>query len=146
MEKLRLLYRKDKTAIAFDWHCLCVKFGQSRHRPFITGKNGPDFRNQSGRRWQLYQAGAEDTARMHKLISDTVLRLSKSIPEFSYFLYDYNFNDLKGRPLEGSGGTSHCCLWLPEFMRFEREGVNGIEWVNNVLKGKTTQIGKNLLI
>jgi len=83
---------------------------------------------------------------MHKLISDTVLRLSKSIPEFSYFLYDYNFNVLKGRPLEGSGGTSHCCLWLPEFMRFEREGVNGIEWVNNVLKGKTTQIGKNLLI
>jgi len=38
MEKLRQLYRKDKTAMAFDWHCLCVKFGQSRHRPFITGK------------------------------------------------------------------------------------------------------------
>ena len=91
-------------------------------------------------------AGAEDTARMHKIISDTVLRLSESIPEFSYFLYDYNFNDLKGRPLEGNGGTSHCCLWIPEFMSFEREGVNGIEWVNNVLEGKTTQIGQYLII
>ena len=83
--------------------------------------------------------------RMERIICGTVKRLSASIPDISYFLYNYNFNDIKGRPVESNGATSHCCLWIPEFMRFEREGCTGLQWVRNVIDGKTTQIGSNLL-
>ena len=89
---------------------------------------------------------AQATARMHSIVSETVKRLEKSVPTFSYFLYNYNFNDIKGRPEAFNGATSHCCLWVPEFMRFKREGCTGLDWVKNVLGGKTTQIGRNLLI
>ena len=83
--------------------------------------------------------------RMERIICGTVKRLSASIPDISYFLYNYNFNDIKGRPVESNGATSHCCLWIPEFMRFEREGCTGLQWVRNVIDGETTQIGRNLL-
>ena len=83
--------------------------------------------------------------RIESIICGTVKRLSASIPEFSYFLYNYNFNDIKGRPVAGNGATSHCCLWVPEFMRFTREGCTGLQWVKNVIDGKTTQIGRELL-
>ena len=89
---------------------------------------------------------AQATARMHRIISDTVKRLEKSVPNISYFLYDYDFNDLNGRPAAYNGGTSHCCLWVPEFMRFKREGCTGLDWIENILSGKTSQIGRNLLI
>ena len=89
---------------------------------------------------------AQATARMHRIISDTVKRLEKSVPNISYFLYDYDFNDLKGRPAAYNGGTSHCCLWVPEFMRFKREGCTGLAWIENILSGKPSQIGRNLLI
>ena len=83
--------------------------------------------------------------RMEQIIRDTVKRLSASIPGISYFLYNYNFNDIKGRPMASNGGTSHCCLWVPEFVRFEREGCTGLQFVKNVIEGKTTQIGRDLL-
>lgn len=84
--------------------------------------------------------------RMYQIISDTTRRLATTIPDFNYFLYDYNFNDLHGKPIKWNGATSHCCLWVPEFMRFKREGCTGLQWVKNVLEGKTTQIGKDLLL
>jgi len=87
----------------------------------------------------------EAAERMEQIICGTIDRLRGSIPGFSYFLYNYNFNDIKGRPIAGSGATSHCCLWVPEFMRFEREGCTGLQWVKNVMGGKPTQIGENLL-
>lgn len=88
----------------------------------------------------------EATERMHRIISDTVKRLRESVPTLSFFLYNYNFNDINGRPVAGNGATSHCCLWVPEFVRFEREGCTGLQWVKNVLNGKQTQIGADLLI
>ena len=88
----------------------------------------------------------EATERTHRIISDTVRRLKASIPTFSYFLYNYNFNDINGKPVPGNGATSHCCLWVPEFVRFEREGCTGLKWVQNVIDGKQTQIGSDLLL
>ena len=83
----------------------------------------------------------EATERMYRIISGTAERLKANIPGISYFLYDYNFNDIKGRPVAFNGATSHCCLWVPEFMRFKREECTGLDWVRNVVDGKTTQIG-----
>ena len=83
--------------------------------------------------------------RMEQIIRGTAKRLSASIPDISYFIYNYNFNDIKGRPMASNGATSHCCLWIPEFMRFEREGCTGLQWVKNVIEGKKTQIGRELL-
>ena len=87
----------------------------------------------------------EATERMEKIICHTVRRLRKSIPDLSYFLYNYNFNDIHGKPVPFNGATSHCCLWVPEFMRFSREGCSGLQWVKNVLEGRPTQIGEELL-
>ncbi|MCR4728642.1 MAG: hypothetical protein K5796_08345 [Lachnospiraceae bacterium] len=87
----------------------------------------------------------EAAERMERIICGTVKRLAASIPDLSFFLYNYNFNDIKGRPVAYNGATSHCCLWVPEFMRFEREGCTGLQWVKNVVDGKTTQIGRELL-
>ncbi len=69
----------------------------------------------------------EAAERMEEIICRTIRRLSGSIPDFSFFLYNYNFNDLRGRPVAFNGATSHCCLWVPEFMRFEREGCSGLQ-------------------
>ena len=88
----------------------------------------------------------EATERMHHIISDTVKRLNQSIPDISYFLYNYNFNDINGKPIKDNGGTSHCCLWMPEFVRFKREDCTGLKWIKNVMEGKTTKIGTDLLI
>ena len=88
----------------------------------------------------------EATERTHQLISQTVKRLQASIPTFSYFLYNYNFNDINGKPAKDNGATSHCCLWVPEFMRFKREGYTGIDWIKAVMEGKTVQIGKDLIV
>jgi hypothetical protein len=87
----------------------------------------------------------EATERMEQIICQTIRRLRKSIPDLSYFLYNYNFNDLHGKPVAFNGATSHCCLWVPEFMRFECEGCSGLQWTKNVLEGRTTRIGEKLL-
>lgn len=89
---------------------------------------------------------AQATARMHGIVSETVKRLEKSVPNISYFLYNYDFNDLRGKPVAFNSATSHCCLWVPEFMRFECEGCTGLDWIENVLSGRTSQIGGSLLI
>ena len=87
----------------------------------------------------------EATERMHEIVSDTVRRLKKSVPTLSFFLYDYNFNDINGKPVEFNGANSHCCLWVPEFMRFKREGYTGIQWLRGVVKGETIRIGESLI-
>ena len=88
----------------------------------------------------------EATERMHRIISGTIRRLKQSVPTFSYFLYNYNFNDINGKPVAFNGATSHCCLWVPEFVRFKREECTGLKWVRNVMEGKCTQIGTDLLV
>ena len=48
--------------------------------------------------------------------------------------------------MAGSGADSHCCLWVPEFVRFGREGCTGLRWIENVMSGKTTKIGRDLIL
>ncbi len=130
---LEYLYEHQKDRVRIGYVISIKDFALTRYQRYLDTRKDMDW-------------PPEATERIHRLISDTIRRLSASIPEFSYFLYDYNFNDIKGRPVEFNGATSHCCLWVPEFMRFTREGCSGLDWVNNVLEGKTTQIGKDLMI
>lgn len=130
---LEYLYRQQKDRVKIGYVISIKDFALTRFQNYV------DTRKELG--WP-----PEATERMHRIISDTVKRLQENIPEISYFLYNYNFNDMKGKPVEFNGATSHCCLWVPEFMRFEREGCTGLQWVKNVLEGKTTQIGKDLIL
>ena len=129
---LEYLWEHQKGRVKIGYVISIRDFALTRYQRFL------DTREDMG--WP-----PEAAEKIEKLIAATVNRLRESIPEFSYFLYNYNFNDMKGRPIESNGCTSHCCLWVPEFMRFTREGVSGLQWVKNVMDGKTTQIGNEFL-
>lgn len=130
---LEFLYNHQKDRVKIGYVISIRDFALTRYQNYL------DTRKEMG--WP-----PEATQRIYQLISDTVRRLSASIPTLSYFLYDYNFNDVNGKPVEFNGADSHCCLWVPEFIRFKREGCTGLEWVQNVVDGKTTQIGKDLIL
>lgn len=129
---LEYLYEHQKDRVKIGYVISTKDFALTRYQNFL------DTRKEMG--WP-----PEATDRMYHIISNTIRRLQASIPTFSYFLYNYNFNAVNGKPLESNGATSHCCLWVPEFMRFKREGTTGIEWLQSILDGKTVQIGKDLL-
>ena len=129
---LEYLYTHQKGRVKIGYVISLRDFTLMRYQNFIDTKKEMGWSPEAGER-------------IERIICGTVKRLSASIPDFSYFLYNYNFNDIKGRPIASNGATSHCCLWMPEFMRFEREGCTGLQWVENVLDGKTTQIGRDLL-
>ena len=130
---IEYLYEQQKDRVKIGYVISVRDFALSMYQCFIDGR----------KEMALTREGTE---RIHQIISDTVKRLEQSVPGFSYFLYDYNFNDIKGRPMAGSGADSHCCLWVPEFVRFEREGCTGLRWIGNVMAGKTTKIGKDLIL
>ena len=129
---LEYLYEHQKDRVKIGYVISIKDFAITRFQNYI------DTRKEMG--WP-----PEATQRTHQIISDTVKRLKESIPSFSFFLYNYNFNDINGKPVPENGATSHCCLWVPEFVRFQREGCTGLEWVKNVISGKQTQIGNDLL-
>ncbi len=130
---LEYLYQQQKDRVKIGYVISVKDFALTRYQNFV------DTRKEMG--WP-----PEATERMHRIISGTVKRLRDAIPDLSFFLYNYNFNDIKGRPVAFNGATSHCCLWVPEFVRFEREGCTGLQWVKNVIDGKKTQIGADLLL
>jgi len=130
---LEYLYENQKGRVKIGYVISLRDFALTRYQNYL------DTRKEMG--WS-----PEATGRTEKIICHTIQRLRKSIPDFSYFLYNYNFNDLHGKPVAFNGATSHCCLWVPEFMRFEREGCSGLQWVKNVLEGRPTQIGEKLLL
>ena len=130
---LEYLHEHQKDRVKIGYVISIKDFALTRFQNYI------DTRKEMG--WP-----PEATERTYRIISDTVKRLKKSIPSFSFFLYNYNFNDINGKPVPENGATSHCCLWVPEFVRFQREGCTGLEWVKNVISGKQTQIGNDLLI
>lgn len=125
---LEYLYEHQKDRVSIGYVISIKDFALTRFQNYV------DTRKEMG--WP-----PEATERMYRIISGTAERLKANIPGISYFLYDYNFNDIKGRPVAFNGATSHCCLWVPEFMRFKREECTGLDWVRNVVDGKTTQIG-----
>ena len=130
---LEYLWEHQKERVKIGYVVSIKDFALTRYQNYL------DTRKEMG--WP-----PEATERTHRMISDTVKRLKASIPSFSYFLYNYNFNDINGKPVPENGATSHCCLWVPEFTRFEREGCTGLQWVKNVIEGKQTQIGEDLLL
>ena len=129
---LEYLYEHQKDRVKIGYVISLRDFTLTRYQNYL------DTRKEMG--WP-----PEATERMEKIICHTIQRLRKSIPNLSYFLYNYNFNDIHGKPVAFNGATSHCCLWIPEFMRFEREGCSGLQWVKNVLEGRPIQIGEQLL-
>ena len=129
---LEYLYEHQKGRVKIGYVISIRDFALMRYQNYI------DTRTEMG--WP-----PEAAERMEEIICRTIRRLSASIPDLSYFLYNYNFNDLRGKTVAFNGATSHCCLWVPEFMRFEREGCTGLQWVKNVLEGKPTRIGEELL-
>ena len=129
---LEYLYEHQKDRVKIGYVISIKDFALTRYQNYV------DTRKEMG--WP-----PEATERTHRIISDTIRRLKQSVPTFSYFLYDYNFNDINGKPVDFNGATSHCCLWVPEFVRFKREGCTGLQWVRNVMEGKCTQIGTDLL-
>ena len=129
---LEYLWEKQKDRVKIGYVISIRDFALARYQNYITTRK--DFG------WP-----PEACERMEKIICNTAKRLKENIPAVSIFLYNYNFNALDGKPVEFNGATSHCCLWVPEFMRFEREGCTGLQWVKNVMAGKTTQIGMEFL-
>lgn len=130
---LEYLYEHQKDRVKIGYVISKKDFALTRYQNYV------DTRKEMG--WP-----PEATERMHQIISGTIKRLKQSIPTFSFFLYDYNFNDINGKPVAFNGATSHCCLWVPEFIRFKREGCTGLQWINNVMNGKCTQIGNDQLL
>ena len=130
---LEYLYEHQKDRVKIGYVISMKDFALTRYQNYI------DTRKEMG--WP-----PEATERMHRIISGTIRRLKQSVPTFSYFLYNYNFNDINGKPVAFNGATSHCCLWVPEFVRFKREECTGLQWVRNVMEGKCTQIGTDLLV
>ncbi len=129
---LEYLHEHQKGRVKIGYVISLRDFALTRYQNYV------DTRREMG--WP-----PEAAERMEEIICRTIRRLSASIPDFSFFLYNYNFNDLHGKPVAFNGATSHCCLWVPEFMRFEREGCSGLQWVKNVLAGRPTRIGEELL-
>ena len=130
---LEYLYEHQKDRVKIGYVTSIKDFALTRFQNYF------DTRKEQG--WP-----PEATERTHKMISDTVKRLKKSVSGFSFFLYNYNFNDINGKPVAFNGATSHCCLWVPEFVRFRREGCTGLQWIKNVMEGKCTQIGEDQLL
>lgn len=129
---LEYLYEHQKDRVKIGYVISLRDFALTRYQRYLDTRKDQDW-------------PPEATERMEKIICGTISRLRKSIPELSFFLYNYNFNDLNGKPVKSNGATSHCCLWMPEFMRFTREGCTGLQWVKNVIEGKKTQIGAEYL-
>ncbi len=129
---LEYLYEHQKNRVKIGYVISLRDYALMRYQNYIDTKKEMGWPPEAGER-------------IERIICGTVKRLSASIPDISYFLYNYNFNDIKGRPVAFNGATSHCCLWVPEFARFKREGCTGLQWVKNAVDGKTTQIGSDLL-